>query len=361
MQDERRGFGETSPRRPRTNGKNSHRANGEPTTSPIRPVRFDQVSEEPIDLVAVQADDELISALAAGMSVSAPGVGGYDADDQVAALLATWRNEVDSEPLPELVDLDTAMATVRAASRPPGRRARHLFPLAAAAAMIVFTIGGVSVGAADARPGDTLWGVSRVLYSERAESVEAAQRVEVRIAEAKDALTRGEPDAAAAALAAAEEDLVGVRAEEGLAELAEVQSFLEAKAAETPEGTRIQPGTPLASDPRRPVPPRAATESSPTVASEPAPAVTSNPGTSPAPAVGAETSTTTSPSAPTTDPSTTSPDPSGNGEGGPASSPATAEGSADAPSGQGLGPTTTAGEAGTPTAAGTESGSTPSS
>ncbi|MHA6785293.1 anti-sigma-D factor RsdA [Pseudonocardia saturnea] len=360
MQDERRGFGETSPRRPRTNGSNSHRANGKHAASPIRPVRFDEVAEEPIDLVAVQADDELISALAAGMSVSAPGVGGYDADDQVAALLASWRNEVDSEPLPELVDLDTAMATLQAASRPPGRRARHLFPLAAAAAMIVFTIGGVSVGAADARPGDTLWGVSRVLYSERAESVEAAQRVEVRINEAKDALSRGEPEVAAQALAAAEEDLVGVRAEEGLAELAEVQSFLEAKAAETPKGQPIQPGTPLASDPRRPVPPGAATETSPTAASQPAPAVTSDPGTSPAPAVGPETSTTTGPVTPTSDPSTADPAiPPGNGEGSQDPPTPTAEGSADLPpSGQGLGPTTTAD--GTPTAAGAESG-TPAS
>lgn len=358
MQDERRGFGETSPRRPRTNGYNSHRVNGNEITSPIRPIRFDEVAEEPIDLVAVQADDELISALAAGMSVSAPGVGGYDADDQVAALLAGWRNEVDSEPLPELVDLDTAMATLQAASRPPGRRGRHLFPLAAAAAMIVFTVGGVSVGAADARPGDTLWGVSRVLYSERAESVEAAERVEIRINEAKDALTRGEPEIAAQALAAAEEDLVGVRAEEGLAELAEVQSFLEAKAAETPQGQPIQPGTPLASDPQRPVPPGAATETPPAAASEPAPAATTN---APAPASGPEASTTTSPVTPTPEPSTADPGtPPGNGEGTQDPSTPTAEGGADTTtSGQGLGSTTTT--EGTPTAAGGAPESAPAS
>lgn len=347
MQDERRGFGETSPRRPRTNGNHPHSMN-------TRSVPFDEVADEPIDLVAVQADDELISALAAGMSVSAPGVGGYDADDQVAALLATWRAEVDAQPLPELVDLDTAMGTVQAASRPPGRRARHLFPLAAAAAMIVFTIGGVSVGAADARPGDTLWGVSRVLYSERAESVEAAERVEVRIAEAKDALTRGQPLIAAQALAAAEEDLVAVRAEEGLAELAEVQSFLEAKAAETPPGRPIQPGTPLASDPSRPVPARAATEPSPTspAAPAPGPAITSSdPGA-------ATVSPTPSPEvSPTTTPGESSTDPGGGaGEGGPdGSTGPTAEGSADTTttSGQGLGPTAT--ESGTPSASGSES------
>ncbi|MBW0115440.1 anti-sigma-D factor RsdA [Pseudonocardia abyssalis] len=350
MQDERRGFGETSPRHRRTNGTNGFH----PDKMRTQPIPFKDVSEEPIDLVAVQADDELISALAAGMSVSAPGVGGYDADDHVAALLASWRAEVDSEPLPELVDLDTAMATIQAASRPPGRRARHLFPLAAAAAMIVFTVGGVSVGASDARPGDTLWGVSRVLYSERAESVEAAGRVESRINEAKDALTRGEPDVAAAALAAAEEDLVAVRAEEGLAELAEVQSFLEAKAAETPPGKPVQPGTPLAADPRRPVPPRAAAEGAPTTpAPAPSGAVTTTAPTSPSdPAVSPlSADATPSPATPSVEPTTgTTP----SSEGG--SSSATSEGSPDpttTTSGQGLGPTAT--EEGTPTAAGSES------
>ncbi|GAA3245499.1 hypothetical protein GCM10017691_52650 [Pseudonocardia petroleophila] len=357
MQDERRGFGETSPRRPRTNGSNGfHAADGMRTN----PIPFQDVSEDPIDLVAVQADDELISALAAGMSVSAPGVGGYDADDQVAALLASWRAEVDSEPLPELVDLDTAMATVQAASRPPGRRARHLFPLAAAAAMIVFTVGGVSVGASDARPGDTLWGVSRVLYSERAESVEAAERVESRINEAKDALTRGEPEVAAAALAAAEEDLSVVRAEEGLAELAEVQSFLEAKAAETPPGQPVQPGTPLAADPRRPVPPRAATEGTPTPPAPAAPgAPTTTAPTSPSDAAVSPLSADATP-APTT---STVPPGTGTSSGDTpqGSTSATSEGSADpttTTSGQGLGGAT-ATEEGTPTAAGSES-TTPS-
>lgn len=353
MQDERRGFGETSPRRHRTNGNNGFHPDGART----HPIPVKNLSEEPIDLVAVQADDELISALAAGMSVSAPGVGGYDADDHVAALLASWRAEVDSEPLPELIDLDTAMATIQAASRPPGRRARHLFPLAAAAAMIVFTVGGVSVGASDARPGDTLWGVSRVLYSERAESVEAAERVESRINEAKDALTRGEPEVAAAALAAAEEDLVVVRAEEGLAELAEVQSFLEAKAAETPPGQPVQPGTPLANDPRRPVPPRAAEGTPAATTPVPTSAATTPAPTSPSPsAVAPEVAATPAPTTSTVDPGpgTTAPGSNTSGE----SPSATNEGGADpTTTTNGLGPTTTA--EGTPTAAGSES-ATPS-
>ena len=236
-------------------GTNGFRASGMHTRS----VPFDDI-EDPIDLVAVQADDELINALSAGMSVSSPGMGGYSADDRVAAILAAWKAEVDERPIPELVDVDTAVSTVLAARRPPSRRARHLVPVAAAAAFVVLAIGGVSVGSYNARPDDALWGVSKVLYSERAESVEAAARVEDRIASAKEALVAGEPVRAAAELAQAETDLGTVRPEEGRGELAETQDFLRAKAAETPPGQSSDPGAPLSAQPSRPVPPGATVE-----------------------------------------------------------------------------------------------------
>lgn len=233
-------------------GTNGFRASGMHT----RPVPFDDI-EDPIDLVAVQADDELINALSAGMSVSSPGMGGYNADDRVAAILAAWKAEVDERPIPELVDVDTAVSAVLAARRPPSRRARHLVPVAAAAAFVVLAIGGVSVGSYSAQPDDALWGVSKVLYSERAESVEAAARVEDRIASAKEALVAGEPARAAAELAQAETDLGTVRPEEGRGELADTQDFLRAKAAETSPGQSSDPGAPLSTQPSRPVPPGA--------------------------------------------------------------------------------------------------------
>lgn len=359
MQDDR--FG--APRRPRTNGNGPHRANGNrPEGVRARPVPFDEVPDEPVDLVAVQADDELINALASGMAVSAPGYGGYDADDQVAALLASWKAEVDAEPFPELVDLDTAVDRVRAASRPPGRRSRYLVPVAAAAAVAVFSIGGVTIGAGSAGPDDgVLWEIARVVDSERTESVLAAERVEERIAEAKEALTRGEPEVAAQVLAAAEDDLAGVRAEEGAAELAEVQSFLEAKAAETPQGTRTQPGAPLASDPTRPVPPGAATGDP--VTSEPgAPEATSAPSE-------AATSPTTSPDpSPLENEVSATTDPSPTPEGGPApgTSPtptATVEGGADggaAPADGSFGSSRSDGGQ-TPSASGAETPASPTS
>jgi hypothetical protein len=255
----------------RTNGHRPHGMSARPAH--LRPV------EEPIDLVAVQADDELISALAAGMTVSAPGYGGYDADDHVAAILASWREDVDADPIPELVDIDTAIATIRSASR-PRTRTRHLAPVAAAAAFAVLAVGGLSVGSASAEPGDTLWGISKVLFSERAGSIEAAARVETRIDNAKRALTAGQSQVAAQELQEAQADLAAVRPEEGQAELAEVQTFLAAKAEETPPGEPTDPGQPLKKDKQRRVPQGAAVgeDPSPTPAHpDPSTAPTSGP------------------------------------------------------------------------------------
>ncbi|WP_214367206.1 anti-sigma-D factor RsdA [Pseudonocardia sp. H11422] len=208
-----------------------------------RPVPID----EPVDLVAVQADDELINALAAGMAVSAPGLDGYDDDDRVAAMLAAWKAEVDAEPIPDLIDTDTAVAAIASTGRTRGRRARHLIPLAGAAALIVFAFAGVSVGAHSAHPGDTLWGVSKVLYSERAESVEAAATVQVKLEKVRTALAAGKTAEAAVELAEAKPLLTSVRPEEGAPQLSEQQEFLAAKLSETPAGTPTDPKAPLRS------------------------------------------------------------------------------------------------------------------
>jgi hypothetical protein len=263
-------------------GGGRHRPNGTNGVHPegmrTRSVPLNELSahdSDPIDLVAVQADDELINALRAGMTVSAPGVHGYDADDQVAAILAAWKAEVDAEPIPELVDVDTAMATIEAARPSRARRpGRHLAPVAAAAAFVVLAVGGVSIGSADSEPGDALWGVSKVLYSERAESVEAAARVENRITTAKMAIAQGRTEVATQELQAAQADLATVRPQEGKDDLAAVQSFLVAKVDETPPGTPADPGTPLKTDRTRKVPKGARLTESPKP---------SGPGTKPTP------------------------------------------------------------------------------
>jgi len=224
--------------------------------------------DEPIDLVAVQADDELINALAAGMAVSSVGAGGYHADDQVVALLSAWREDVTAEPIPELIDLETAVAAVKSGSRAarPTRsaRVRHLVPVAAAAAFLVLVGGGVSIGSANAQPDSALWPVSKMLFTERAVSLEAAVRASDKIDNAKQALNQGKPDVAAADLAQAQQDLQSVRPQEGQAQLVDVKDFLTAKAAETPSGTSVDPASPLKADQQRPIPVGAALSQEPT-------------------------------------------------------------------------------------------------
>lgn len=279
MSDDNRSVHPFGEGRRRTNGTNGVRPEGVRTRSfPMEEIG------EPVDLVAVQADDELINALRSGMSVSAPGVHGYDADDHVAAILAAWKAEVDAEPIPELVDIDAAMAAIQAGRPSTARRAgRHLAPVAAAAAFVVLAIGGVSIGSASSQPGDALWGVSKVLYSERAQSVEAAARVESHITTAKQALADGQPEVAAQQLQAAQTDLAAVRPQEGQAVLSDVQSFLVAKVDETPQGVPTDPGAPLKKDRARKVPKGAElTESPRPSASDPgSPSTTLDPGPDP--------------------------------------------------------------------------------
>jgi hypothetical protein len=225
--------------------------------------------DEPVDIAAVQADDELINALSAGFGVPSGGRA-FHADDQVVALLSSWRADVIEEPIPELIDLDTAVAAVRAgmpAAKPTrSGRARHLVPVAAAAAFLVLVGGGVTIGSATAEPDSALWPVSKVLFSERAESVEAAVRVSDKIDNAKQALSEGKPEQAAADLAQAQQELSKVRPQEGKDELVDVKDFLVAKAAETPSGQKVNPASPLKTDKRRPIPAGAALSQQPTTA-----------------------------------------------------------------------------------------------
>ncbi|HEY0813188.1 MAG TPA: anti-sigma-D factor RsdA [Pseudonocardia sp.] len=247
------------------------RTNGSPFDGVGKPLREGDGDPEPVDLVAVQADDELINALAAGMAMSTSAAGGpYRADDQVVALLSAWRADVAEEPIPELLDLDTAVAAVQAGIKAKratrSARTRHLVPVAAAAAFLVLVGGGVSITSATAEPDSALWPVTKVLFSERAASVEAAVRVSDKIEHAKQALNEGQPQAAAAELQQAQSDLSAVRPQEGKAQLVDVKDFLVAKAAETPQGTKVDPATPLKTDRARPIPAGVALSQAPSAA-----------------------------------------------------------------------------------------------
>jgi hypothetical protein len=222
-------------------------------------------ADGPIDLVEVQADDELVNALG---TAGRPPAGGHldfpdleqsdhDTDDRLFAMLAAWRAEIEAEPIPELLDLDTAVAAVAAgvaaeaaaARRRRSSRLRHLAPLAAAAAIIVATVSGVGLGSQNAQPGDALWSVQKVLNSERAESVEAKVTIETRLASVRTALAEGDTATAARELDAIRTEIPAVRGQDGRTQLVQEQEFLAAKLADTTPGTPADLSTPPSSEP----------------------------------------------------------------------------------------------------------------
>jgi len=223
-------------------GRRRDGCNGSPPQDmTTQPVPIEQV-REPLDLVAVQADDELINALAAGFTVSADAAAGRpgrrDADDHVAAMLAAWKADVEAAPLPA-IDLDAAVGAVldgqRAARRPNGRM-RHLVPLAGAAAVIVVAVAGVSVVAHESRPEDALFALSEVLYPEQAASYKALEAVAHAEDRAEQALAVGDKAAAATAVAEAEAAAGTVLAEHGQGEVLEELRQLEVKVEQTVPG-----------------------------------------------------------------------------------------------------------------------------
>lgn len=163
----------------------------------------------PVDLAAVRADDALIDALAGGAGAAGDpdgyGFGGTD-DDRLAAILAAWRADIEADPMPELVSLDEAAEAVAAGHESRDRlrtRARRRMPFAIAAVAAAVACAGLTVAVHGAMPGDTLWGVSKVFFSERAQNVERVEEVRSRIDAANGALTRGDVQAARNELARA--------------------------------------------------------------------------------------------------------------------------------------------------------------
>ncbi|MDT7640216.1 MAG: hypothetical protein QOC83_4504, partial [Pseudonocardiales bacterium] len=129
---------------------------------------------DPVEFMSIRADDELLDALAVGRSAG-PGYShgfdpgfdsGYADDQQVLAMLAGWRADVESEPFPELLSIDRASAAICDGQR-AARPRRRLMPVAAAAAVAVMALSGVAVAAGGAQPGDALWGVSTVIDANR--------------------------------------------------------------------------------------------------------------------------------------------------------------------------------------------------
>ncbi|MFB9907125.1 anti-sigma-D factor RsdA [Allokutzneria oryzae] len=248
---------------------------------------------DPIDFVAVQADDALLDTLRSSDSVD-----GGIADPELSALLLSWRREVDSESIGELVDLDTAVATINAAKARRRPRNRLLIPLASAAAVLAIAFTGVGLAARDAQPGDALWGLAKVLYSDHTRSVEAAASAREDLTTAALALRHGNYNDAAAALTRAVSKLEAVAVEDGAAALIDQHQSLVKQLVTSSPGT---PPPPPVNNTSVSPPPPTQNPSSPSTTQQ------SNSNTSPTTTTQPPATTTTTPPTTTTVPTTTTP------------------------------------------------------
>jgi hypothetical protein len=202
----------------------------------------------PVDLVAVQADDALLDLLGNVDRTS----GAVDhtlgaVDGELVRVLTSWRREVHADSIRELVDTDTALAAIGAARQSARPRRLVFAPVAAAAAVLVIAFSAVGLLAKSAHPGDGLWGVTQVLYSDYARSVEAAAFVQAELEQAKTALQQGRPEEAKASLELIQQQLPAIAEAEGRTDLTARHHELERELGGDPSGQVPPPGSPNAS------------------------------------------------------------------------------------------------------------------
>lgn len=163
-------------------------------TTPIENAAFD-----PADLERTEAE---LTALGAG---ERPG-----GEDPLLALLADWRAQVAAAPLPALpTDDEIAVALTPGVTplRPrrgwarPHEHHHDQHPklwqaVTGAAAVAAIIVGGLSVAAHSALPGDPLWGVSKTMFSDRAGEVELVSDLSEHLAAADAAAKEGDTDEA---------------------------------------------------------------------------------------------------------------------------------------------------------------------
>lgn len=177
--------------------------------------------DTPLDLPAIQADDALLTALGAdnlfGTSADAAGTDHQlDSDQRVVRLLKDWRGEIGATPLPAPLDLPLAVELVQHAPAPR----RSLKPmLAVAAAIAGLLLGSAAIGARSATPDSFLWPVTKMLWADRADSVEAGIDAREGIQQAEAALIAGHPEVAETALDYVTEVITRVEERDGRATL----------------------------------------------------------------------------------------------------------------------------------------------
>ncbi|MFF0609275.1 anti-sigma-D factor RsdA [Nocardia tengchongensis] len=153
----------------------------------------------PVDIAAVRRDDALIDAI----SGDGPVQTGTSEEYQLAALLADWRAEIMAEPLPAGPDLDAIVAAVnqeigaRQARIGAGNRGRLRLvrPILGSAAALALIFGGLTAFSYNASPGDPLWKMKTVVFSEQAQST-VVSRADSDLDQAKELIAQGKAEEA---------------------------------------------------------------------------------------------------------------------------------------------------------------------
>ncbi|MET7768603.1 anti-sigma-D factor RsdA [Nocardia sp. NPDC005366] len=160
----------------------------------------------PVDIAAVRWDDALIDAISHGGPVQTDSTEEF----QLAALLADWRAEIIVPPLPSAPDLDVVAAAVnqeigarkvRVGAQANGRL-RLVRPILGTAAALALVIGGLTAFSYNAEPGNPLWRVKEVVFSEQAQTT-VVNRADSQLDQAEQALAQHNPSSAKAQLEAA--------------------------------------------------------------------------------------------------------------------------------------------------------------
>lgn len=164
---------------------------------------FDDTDAPAIDLAAIARDDALIDAIAGDGQVATSSPEEFE----LATLLAAWRAEILAPAMPAEPNLDQVAAAVDrelATIAPPHRSGlRLLRPIVGVAAAVAVVMAGLTVFSYNAVPGDPLWKVKEVVFTERANSTVAGIDTTTNLEEAERLIQAGNPEAALAVLESA--------------------------------------------------------------------------------------------------------------------------------------------------------------
>ncbi|MFD9665748.1 anti-sigma-D factor RsdA [Rhodococcus sp. NPDC059968] len=232
--------------------------------------------DAPVDVAAVRRDDALIDAIAGGGPVATDSPEQYE----LALLLTNWRADIVATPMPTGPLLDDVIAAIDASDTRSARSAargklRLLRPIAGAAAAIAVVMGGATIFSYNAAPGDPLWSVKSVVFSQQADSTVAQIDTTSQLQEAERLIAAGDAEAAKNMLAGAAGRADGVRDSDMRNELDVWRAKLAA------EVEKIAPTTPPAT-----TTPGTTTTGAPTQATELPATVPGTPGSTTLPGVG---------------------------------------------------------------------------